>query len=815
MAPDHSEQPPADARPETGAAPRTVTLDQALAIALDHHRAGRLDAASAIYAEILTQHPTHVDAVHLLGVALGRLGRTREAVRLLARAIELKPDFAPPYGNLATVLRELGRHDEAETLLRKTVALAPRDTDAHVALGGLLATRGKLAEAVPCFERAAALQPGAQKIHLALADMLLALGRLEDALPVLRRAIEIDADTAPAYERLGRALTGLARHHDAEVAFRAAIAREPAMAEAQCNLGVALVRQGRFDDALAAADAAIALSPSLREAHQLRASALRELGRPAEALEAYRAGFALGPRDAVAHNDLGVACHGLGFAEAALRCLSDAIRLDPARPAPYVNLGIVLEGMARSDDAADVYRRAIALDPTLAEAHNNLANLLREQGRIGEALAGYRRALEIRPDPRIHSNLIHTMGQDPATPMADAQAELRRWYRIHHARGAARHHAWANPPDPDRRLRIGYVSADFRRHSASYCFAPLLAGHDRERFEPVCYSATLREDDRTALFKSSASTWRTILGLSDAALAAMIRADGIDVLVDLSGHTAGNRLPLFTAKPAPIQVTVFGPSGTGIPEIDLLLADPVLLSADERRGFVERVVDLPCVLTYEPPADAPEVGPLPAVAHGAITFGCLNRFSKVTDRALQVWSRILGGEPTSRLLLKDRVFSDPEVCRRTLARLAGHGVPAERVVLQGGTTIREHLAAHGAVDLALDPFPMNGGISSLEALWMGVPVVSRHDDQPAPGRVGASIMAALGLPDFIARDDDDYVALALRHAADRDGLAALRAGLRARMRGSAVGDPARFVAAVETIYRDAWQRWCAGRPPAA
>jgi predicted O-linked N-acetylglucosamine transferase (SPINDLY family) len=659
---------------------RAGDLQGQLRAALEHHRAGRLKQAAAIYANVLKRAPRQVDALHLMGVVCHRLGELGEAERLITRALALKPDFAAAHGNLGNVLRSQGKLEAAAAAFRAATALQPDLAEPRNNLGAVLQAQGKLTEAAAAFE--------------------------------------------------------------------AAIARQPDYADAHGNLGTVLQAQGK-------------LGPAID--HYRRALALR-----------------------------------------------------PDTPEILVNLGIALNVLGRLDEAIAMLRRAIALRPDLPEAHNNLACALRDQGQFEPAFAAYRQALALRPGyERAHSNLICAMDWAPGVTVEEAQAERRRWYLAHRCADTARCRDWPNPRDPERKLRLGYVSADFRRHSAAFAFGPVIWDHDRSRFEVVCYSGVTQEDELTARFRASAASWRSIAGMSNEALVDQIRADAIDVLIDLSGHTVGNRLAVFTAKPAPVQVSAWGSvTGTGIPDIDALFADPIMIPVEERGWFAETVIDLPCMLTYQAPDYAPAVTALPAVTEGCVTFGCLNRFAKVSDDALAAWARILAALPTSRLLLKDKVFDDADERARTLDRLARLGTTAPRVLFRGGTDHVGHLAAYGAVDIALDPFPQNGGVTTLEALWMGVPVVSRRGTTP-PGRAGAAILSPLGLGDLVARDADDYVARACRLAHDLPALATLRAGLRARLLGSPVGDIPRYVAAVEAAYRDLWRRRCAGSRPAA
>lgn len=496
-----------------------------------------------------------------------------------------------------------------------------------------------------------------------------------------------------------------------------------------------------------------------------------------------------------------------GRLDQALHWLGRAAALEPNAPEALVNYATLLNQLGRLDEAIALLRRAAALIPDVPEVHNNLACALRDQGDFPAAFASYRRALALRPTyPRAHSNLISAMDL-AGTSLADAQAERRRWHDAQH--GAPRFTDWPNPRDPERRLKLGYVSADLRRHALAYAIGPVLTRYDRARFEVTCYASLSQEDDVTARFKAAVDHWRAVGQLADDALAQQVRADGIDILIDLSGHSPGNRLPVFVARPAPVQLSAWGhPTGTGIAEIDALLADPVLIPPRDRRLFAETIVDLPCALCYEAPDYAPAPAPPPMLAAGHVTFGCLNRYVKVTDAALALWSRVLGAVPASRLLLKDTLFSRDDERGRALARLAALGIAPERVVLVGTTDHPTHFATYGAIDVALDPLPQNGGINTLDALWMGVPVVTRLGAMPL-ARLGGSILTALGLDALIAADDAGYVAIAQRLAGDRDRLAALRTELRARMRATPIANPALYVAAVERAYRDLWRAWCA------
>jgi predicted O-linked N-acetylglucosamine transferase (SPINDLY family) len=352
------------------------------------------------------------------------------------------------------------------------------------------------------------------------------------------------------------------------------------------------------------------------------------------------------------------------------------------------------------------------------------------------------------------------------------------------------------------------VSADFRNHSAAFLFGPILKRHDRTAIEVVCYSDVRRPDDRTREFERIADRWLTVRHLSDEALADQVRADGIDLLVDLAGHSAGNRLRTFALKPAPVQLTGWGyGAGTGVPTIDYLMSDPVQIPPTVRPYFAERILDLPCFIPFEPPAYAPDVQELPAFKTGAVTFGCFNQFVKVSDGMLGLWAQILREVPRSRLMLKDPALDDPSARAFALRALAANGIETSRVKLMGRTAHREHLDAYRNIDIALDPSPYGGGVTTWEALWMGCPVVT-NIGRNAASTGTAAILFAIGLAGWTAENNDDYAALAIRGAADVRALAVIRAKLRTTIKASEAGNPDLYVRAVDAAFRDVWRKWC-------
>ncbi|OHC75793.1 MAG: hypothetical protein A3G18_12585 [Rhodospirillales bacterium RIFCSPLOWO2_12_FULL_58_28] len=652
-----------------------------------------------------------------------------------------------------------------------------------------------------------------------------------------------------AQEKRQQTLNDALRHHregnlrQAEAGYRRGLAGQPDNPQAHYNLGIALKQQGRPAEAAISYRQAISLNPDYAEAHNNLGGALRDLGKPEEAASAYGKAIALRPDYAEAHNNLGNALTDMGKLEDALACFYQAVALKADYAEAHYNIGNTLLKMKKPEAAADAYRRAVALKENFPDAYGNLGNAMKDQGRFEEAaafyqkaidlnpnnaelyhnlgfvllelrkpgrsVAAYRRALEIDPaSADAASNLIFALDFDPTSAIADHRRELERWNEINARPLAGEIKPHANSRDPERRLRIGYVSADFYSHSAAHVFGPVLLGHDPRQFQVFCYANSPREDDLTEQFRRSASQWRMINGLTDAAAAKLIREDAIDILVDLSGHSEGNRLLVFARKPAPIQVTAWGRAvGTGLEAMDYLFSDRIFIPPEEQCFYAEEIVYLPCTLGYICPDDAPPVGPLPAPANGRITFGCFNRLAKVADGALDVWGKLLSSLADAVIILKDPSL-DLTVRRDVIHReFSERGVAPERVILLGKTPWRQHLEAYGRIDIGLDPFPHGGGISTLEGLWMGVPFVTLKGNKPN-SRGAASIQSAVGVNGWSADTPEQYLEIAETMAGDIDALAVLRGALRQRVAQSPVGDRQIYVGAVENAYRDMWRRWC-------
>jgi protein O-GlcNAc transferase len=527
---------------------------------------------------------------------------------------------------------------------------------------------------------------------------------------------------------------------------------------------------------------------------------LADAGRLNEAVEAYQKAIALDPNCLVAYANLGLALKEKGFLDESIAAHRAAITLNPNIPETHNNLGNALKDKGHLDEAIAAYGRAVELNPNLPEAQANLGITLAANGQVDEGIASLRKAIELRPNyAHAHGNLLLTIHYHSGS---DAQAILRehlQWARMHTDALWDGTSARSLPPIAGRRIRVGYVSRDLRDHVVGRHLLPLIKNHDRKAFEIFCYTDLRHTDGITEQLRASADHWRGTFGQSDAQLAEMIRADGIDLLVDLNLHSAGSRLLAFARKPAPIQVTWLGYcSTTGLRAIDYRLSDPWMDPPGTDANYVEKTIRLPHTqLCYQPRDKCPNVAPPAFEKNGFITFGCLNNFVKISPPALDLWGGVMQKVSDSRLL----IHAAPGSQRRCVVeRLHKFGIPADRITFFDTSDWQTYMRAYSGIDIALDPIPYSGGITTCDALWMGVPVITLTG-QTAVGRAGASILSNVGLREFVAATASQYIQIATDLTSDTARLATLRREMRARMQSSPLTDAAGFARDIESAYK--------------
>ena len=702
-----------------------------------------------------------------------------------------------------------GRYAELENLAHLLVDQYPDSGLAWKVLGASLSAQNK--EALPALQRATELLPDDAEAHSNLGNALRGIGQLDDAVESYRRALEIKPDFAGALSNLGNVLQDLGQLDDAVASYRRALEVQPDFAKAHSNLGNALQGLGRLDDAVASYRRALKIQPGFAEAHNNLGNILRDLGQLDDAVASCRRALEIKPDFAEAHGNLGNALQDLGQLGDAVASYRRALEIKPDYAKVLCNLGKALQEQGQLDDAVASYRRALEIQPDFAEAHSNLGNTLQSLGQIDAAEASYRRALEIQPDfAEVHSNLLFTRNYLANLPPGMLLADARHFGDIV-ARQARPYSGWRDLAEPGRKLRVGLVSGDLRAHPVGYFIEGVLTALTSNPsvqlgfFGYPSYSVT---DALTERIKACCSGWHSAAGLSDETLARRIRDDGIDILIDLSGHTAHNRLPMFAWKPAPVQASWLGYLGTtGVAAIDYLIADPWVLPESDEVNFTEKIWRLPeTYLCFTPPEEDVSVSSLPALANGYITFGSFNNLTKINDAVVALWARVLASVPDSRLFLKTKQLGAASVRQDIAERFAVHGIDSQRLVLEGSVAQRsEHLAAYHKVDIALDPFPYPGITTSVESLWMGVPMLTLAGEHFL-SRQGIGLLMNAGLPEWIADNADDYVARAASHACGLQRLASLRNGLRQQVLASPLFDAARFAVHFEEALRGMWHR---------
>jgi predicted O-linked N-acetylglucosamine transferase (SPINDLY family) len=668
---------------------------------------------------------------------------------------------------------------------------------------------GQLAEAEAIYRQILAKQPdNADALHM-LGTVAPQTGRPDLAIQLIARATGINPNVADYHNNLGNALCEKRRFDDAIAAFGHALRLRPDFFKAHNNLGNAFRDTGLLDEAIAAYGEALRLKPDYAEAHNNLAVALRDQGLFDQAIAACRQALTIRPDFAEACNTLGNILRDKGLLDEALTACRNAVRLKPNLADAHYSLGSILCDKGLLDEAVAACRHAILLKPDFAEAYNNLGDVLSDQGLLDDALGYFDRAHALAPQtPGPLANRIYTLAFHPGYDPTQILRECTLWDDLYGKplRPSATRHS--NNHDPNRRLRIGYVSPDFRNHCQSFFMTPLLSSHDRERFEIHCYSSVVRPDSITRRLEQLVDVWHNALGHSDAQLAEIIRADGIDILVDLTMHMHRGRPLLFARKPAPVQIAWLAyPGTTGLRAIDHRLTDPYLDPPGRNDAdYAEASIRLPDTFwCYDPLTDEPQVNQLPASENGHVTFGCLNNYSKVNEPVLALWVKVLSALNDSQLLL---LTPEGSARQRALEAFASHKIEPHRIQFVPFRPRPEYLQTYHRVDIGLDTFPYNGHTTSLDSYWMGVPVVTLVG-QTVIGRAGLSQLTNLHLPELIAKTPQHYVEIAIGLAKDLPRLAELRRTLRPRMRASPLMDAPRFARDIEAAYRQMWQSWCA------
>jgi predicted O-linked N-acetylglucosamine transferase (SPINDLY family) len=750
----------------------TTILKQGLAL----HQAGRLAEAEQRYRWVLQQDKKHSDALHLLGLVHHQRGQEDLAADFVARAIRQLPRSAAFHNSLGEIRRAQGRHAEAKSSFQSALRLMPDYAEAYNNLGTVLEAEGNLAEAERHFRHALELAPDIAAAHYNLGRMQLAHAQLEAALASFQACLALAPDSALAYNQAGIALERMGQWQAALESFRRAVELDATLAEAHFNLA--------------------AMQAAVRD-HE-------------SAIESFRRGLRLDPNDADAYYRLADSLRLTGQFEPALQCLDECLKRMSDAVKAYALKADIYSELGKASAGILCAQRVLSKHPDDVDVLTQCADFYCQMGDAKTGVERLQESVRLHPEnPVLFSSMLFHLAYRPEYGADQLYALHREWGERYARPLAGQIEPLPVAQDQARRLRVGYVSVDFKRHPVGFLLEPVMAHHDHAAFELVCYSNTPDPDSLTERFKSLADEWRDIRGKSDEEVADLVRADRIDILVDLNGHTSGNRLLVFARKPAPIQASWLGYfDTTGVEAIDYLIADDYSVPRDGSQQFAEEVLRLPhSRFCYTGPPVAPAVAPPPVLERGYLTFGSFNALAKLNEGVIALWARVLRDVPGSRLVLKRKFFEDSATRERFTTLFAEQGVEASRLELRTGSNHEAMLKEYGDLDIALDPFPYTGGMTTLEALWMGVPVVTLAGESLL-GRQSGSFLTAIGLERLIAQTEDEYLAIVKTLAQDLPSLSALRAKLRPTMEASPLCDPVTFTRNLESAYRQMWQKFC-------
>ncbi|KAL8254656.1 hypothetical protein R6Q59_032877 [Mikania micrantha] len=728
---------------------------------------GRLVEAAESYRKALAADPSYKPAAECLsivltdiGTSLKLAGNTQEGIQKYYDAIKIDPHYAPAYYNLGVVYSEMMQYDTALNCYEKAALERPMYAEAYCNMGVIYKNRGDLESAIACYERCLAVSPN---FEIAKNNMAIALTDLGTKVK-----LEGDINQGVAY-------------------YKKALYYNWHYADAMYNLGVAYGEMLMFEMAIVF----------------------------------YELAFHFNPHCAEACNNLGVIYKDRDNLDKAVECYQLALSIKPNFSQSLNNLGVVYTVQGKMDAAASMIEKAIVANPTYAEAYNNLGVLYRDAGSISLAIEAYEQCLKIDPDSR-NAGQNRLLAMNYINEGIDAKLyEAHRDWGWRFMRLYPQFTSWDNSKVPERPLVIGYVSPDYFTHSVSYFIEAPLFYHDYANYKVVIYSAVVKADSKTFKFRDivlkRGGVWRDIYGIDEKKVASMVREDKVDILVELTGHTANNKLGMMACRPAPLQVTWIGyPNTTGLPTIDYRITDALADPPDTKQKHVEDLVRLPeCFLCYTPSPEAGPASPAPALSNGFVTFGSFNNLAKITPKVLQVWAKILCAVPNSRLIVKCKPFCCDSVRQKFLSTLEQLGLESLRVDLVPLILLNhDHMQAYSLMDISLDTFPYAGTTTTCESLYMGVPCVTMGGSVHAHN-VGVSLLNAVGLGHLVAKTEDEYIRLAIQLASDVTALSNLRMDLRNLMSKSALCNGSKFITGLESTYRDMWRGYCKGNIPSS
>lgn len=719
----------------------------------------------------------HSDDLVDLGETHHKAGRLQDAEACYNKALELDPTHPGALYFLANIAYDDQRLDLAAQLVERLLSDEPNDAEAWYLLGATAIKQENYTRARECCEKALAIQPTFALAYYALGDLYSREGNLDAAINNFKNAVKL----------------------------------QPSFAEAHFAIGNLYGVNKLFDNAVSSYRQAILLKPDFEITYQGLGESLYRQGKTLEAIEVYRDGVVKNPTSALLFTGLGAMYANQNQDAEAINCFQQAISLDPNGFLAHGRLADVYMKSGRLGDALGELQQAVELNDKDARLLVNISKVYRDLGMLNEAASHARKAVLVDPGFAVaHNSLLSLSQYFPECSREKNFVDHSLFGDRFDKSGKTNYFQYLAKIDPNKRVRIGFVSGDLRRHPVGYFLeGALYELHRRNCVEIIVYSTSAIEDDVTARLRLAAHAWTLVAEFSDDELAARIRSDEIDILVDLSGHTAYNRLLVFAKKPAPVQVTWLGYwETTGLRAIDYILCDEYGVLNEEAKYFTETPWFLPHTrLCFSSPNASVEVAPLPAHTAGFVTFGCFNDLVKMTDDVVRVWAKILDRIPSARLILKSKSLGEPEIRASVIRRFSTHGVSEARLLLEGASPYLEYLATYNRIDIALDPFPFPGGTTSVQGLWMGVPMITLRGDRII-SRQGEAIMHNLGLAEWVAESEEDYVNLAVNWAASLDQLALLRSQLRNKLEKSPLCNTQEFAKNLEDAFKQMWVKFC-------
>ena len=793
---------------QKGISASSVQHIEALQKGIAAQQQGDHATAEQIYKQVLQIDPENAEANHLMGTLAHQLGRHDLALAFLERAVSFAPQNANFHNMVGVVARETGDLDKAEQSQKAALQIDPKLLPAINGLALVYKDKEQFELAQKTIEKAIEAKPDFVEAYNNLGNILEAAGKRDEAIQAYEKGMDLNPSAILLKYNYARALQHAGQPSKALELYESIVATNPGFAEAFSNLGQVLRDVGRPYDAISVLQKAVELKPDAAENYYNLGLALAAIGQNVEAIACFEGAYTIKPDYAFAYNDHGNAVLALGMAKEAIPSFLKAVELAPEYAGIHNNLGHAYIRAGDLEKAKTTVAAALERNVNYSRAYNNMGVIHQEYGEFDQAEAMFSHAIKIDPDYKeANSNLLFTMNYDPNKSGEEIFEHYSAFAQSLRERIAAPPAVHNNHRAPEKRIRIGYVAPTFYHHAVSYHMMPLFDHCTHDDFEVFAYADIEKVDDYTKQYQANCDHFRQTKGLSDEQLAAQIREDQIDILVDIAGHTKNNRLGMFVRKPAPVSLhwLDFGYT-TGMSEISYYLGDVNVTPAGQDHLFGENEVwrlDGPSV-AYRPGTEMGEVSELPALKNGFITFCTLSRTVRLNDKTLLVWSEILKKVPGSKLRFDSRNFTSEMMCNRLAERFAAFGIERERLIMGFSTppwnTLRE-------IDIALDCFPHNSGTTLFEHLYMGNPYVTLYD-RASVGTLGGAILRGGGFDDWVAHSEEEYVDIAVKLASDIPALAEIRRTMRNKMKASPLMDEKAFVERMEGAYREMWRRWC-------